>query len=84
MCMHAFAFVLRYVHGARAQKSSSTFLTLAQAGGSDRPPPLRFYRDSFRTGWRIGMRFGIGYGATFAHILVKKLTRSGQGTELCL
>ena len=51
----------------------------ARGGRTD--PPLRFFRDSFGTARRIGVRFCTGYGASFAHILVKKIdrVRSGHG-----
>ena len=58
-------------------------LALARAGGVDAtPPPNEFFWNGFRTAGRIAPKFCIAYGASFAQLLAKKMTGSGQVTEL--
>ena len=46
-------------------------------------PPLRFFADSEKKRRRVAPPgFGVPYGANLAQLLVKKMTRSGQVTEL--
>ena len=59
-------------------------LTLASAGGGvGAPPPDEFFFwNGRRTAGRIALKFYIAYGASFAQLLAKKMTGSGQVTEL--
>ena len=52
--------------------------------GAMRPPPptLSFFCDASRTMRRIVLKFCIAHGASFAQLLVKKLTGSCQVMEL--
>ena len=50
--------------------------------GVDATPPHEFFWNGFRTAGRIALKFCIAYGASFAQLLAKKLTGSGQVTEL--
>ena len=46
------------------------------------PPPLRFFADSEKTAARNAAGFWLPYGANLPQFLPKKLTGSGQVTEL--
>ena len=52
-----------------------------KGGGVDATTPLKFFRDAPRTMRRIVLKFCIAYGASFAHLLVKKIdwVMSGHG-----
>ena len=45
-------------------------------------PPMRFLWNGRRTAGRIALKFCTAYGVSFAQLLEKNLTGSGQVTEL--
>ena len=57
-------------------------LTLARAGGGVDETPHEFFWNGFRAAGRIALKFCTTYKASFAQLLGKKLTGSGQVTEL--